>query len=67
MGWGVTLILRLFSIPNWTGTELANWNRAWQKKEKVTEKEKIKKEKKKELKRERKENRKQQAQLGGIS
>ena len=22
----VTLILRLISVPNWTGTELANWN-----------------------------------------
>ena len=27
MGWvGVTLILRLISVLNWTGTELANWN-----------------------------------------
>ena len=27
VGWGgVTLILRLISVPNWTDTELANWN-----------------------------------------
>ena len=28
---GVTLIMRLILVPNWTGTELANWNWAWQK------------------------------------
>ena len=26
----LTLILRLISVSNWTGTELANWNWTWQ-------------------------------------
>ena len=30
VGWVVTLILRLISVPNWTGTELAKLNWAWQ-------------------------------------
>ena len=25
-GWGLTLIIRLISVLNWTCTELANWN-----------------------------------------
>ena len=29
-GWGLTLIIRLISVPNLTCTELANWIRAWQ-------------------------------------
>ena len=36
-GWvGVTMIIRLISVRNWTGTELANWNWAWQYLDHVT-------------------------------
>ena len=29
VGWGLTVIIRLIPVLNWTCTELANWNWAW--------------------------------------
>ena len=40
---GLTLIIRLISVLNWTCTELANWNWAWQIQPQNTRKGKIKK------------------------